>query len=139
MLLAFIAFVNYGVCVILKSIVQSSFSAMPIITVVRAVQKLRFSFQHFLYRNAFPPQLQVAFPSGFLEHQNSAQSEGSILDDFLWFAAPKSKVCTEYLSAQLQLTLTLSTFTLDITWQKEREARQILSRSRELDSLRALR
>lgn len=65
---------------------------MSINTIVRAAQKARFNFQQFLYKNVFPPQLQVAFPSTYVEVQKSTQSERSILDDFLWFAAPKSKV-----------------------------------------------
>ena len=65
---------------------------MSITSFVRAAHQLRFNFQQMVNRHLFP-QMQVAFPSSYMEQSKVAESsEGSIFDDFLWFAAPKSKV-----------------------------------------------
>lgn len=57
---------------------------------VRASENLRARFQQFVFKNVFP-QLQIAYP-GF--HLDATQDAGrtSVFDDFLLFAAPKSKV-----------------------------------------------
>ncbi len=65
---------------------------MSVTSFVRAAHQLRFNFQQMVNRHLFP-QMQVAFPSSYMEQSNVAESnEGSIFDNFLWFAAPKSKV-----------------------------------------------
>jgi hypothetical protein len=61
---------------------------------ISTVQQFRYNIEKYIFRNHFPyQQFQLAGAGMNLDILPSGESsESSIFSDFLWFAAPKSKV-----------------------------------------------
>ncbi|KAJ1432820.1 hypothetical protein B484DRAFT_447546 [Ochromonadaceae sp. CCMP2298] len=66
---------------------------MRFATLISTVQQFRCNIEKYIFRNHFPFQ-QVQFAGMNLDTLPSGESsnESSIFSDFLWFAAPKSKI-----------------------------------------------